>query len=42
MLETLPAADRQRLLSRIRTVEDAEEWLDHIANAQTFVMGSPL
>lgn len=33
---TLPEADRRRLMRRIRTRSDAEEWLEHIADSRIF------
>ena len=42
MFQTLPAADQQAMMRRIRTVSQAQEWVDHIANAQAFILVSPL
>ena len=36
LFSTLPEADRKRLMSRIRTRREADEWLEHIADAQVF------
>lgn len=36
LFRTLPEADRQRIMRRIRTRGDAREWMEHIADAQVF------
>lgn len=36
LFATLPEADRRRLMRRIRTRSDAEEWLEHIADSRSF------
>ncbi len=36
LFATLPEADRKKLMRRIRTRSQAEEWLEHISDAQVF------
>jgi hypothetical protein len=42
LFQTLPPADQQAMMRRIRTVSQAQEWVEHIANAQSFILVSPL
>jgi hypothetical protein len=42
LFQTLPPADQQAMMRRIRTVSQAQEWFEHVANAQAFILVSPL